>query len=327
VATIAAALLSAAGAGCGASNSPARRPASPPSASAAATSRASNVSNGPGVAPVPNRLRGTAQYVAFASAVNLGLRDVPGFRVKPPEHAAKVHNAAFEDPSAYKHCLPFASEAKPIYKKHSQEFQQDGRLRFITVSSEVEVGRSTAAEDADFARGLRALNSPATTACMARAFDTLGTRASTTQIDGHKVRITVGNLRLAPMHLRDKPSGTTRDEGFSMSLGVDYVFDVRGRELSFPATISFDALTFGVGRAQVTLSTGRARGPAVLAHGLAGALRARSLSRSRGLAGPPAVSRSSPPPRTARRLPAPGPGTTAARSPLAPAASAPRRGR
>ncbi len=198
-----------------------------------------------------------AQYAAFARAVNLKAQDAPaGFLPQPHENHTETGNAALEPGAGYQHCAPFAAEGKPAFQQKSPQLRYQQRLRFVSFGSQVEVRRSMAAMAASFARGVRAIRDPATVGCLKRDFDALGARAGVTRMAGHPVRITVGNLKLVPMHLPRPAAGLSRSEGFSMSIAVLYTFyDVRGHTIRFPGSLYFDALTFGVGRAQVTLST------------------------------------------------------------------------
>jgi hypothetical protein len=172
-----------------------------------------------------------------------------------------VRNAAFETPNAYKRCLPGLAEERPVFTRASDEFHSGAGLSVLSVSSNVQFARSQPALDAEFSRGLRRLDDPATEACLSHAFDSLGTRAGTSRIDGHDMQITVGKLTFAPFRLGAAPAGITRQAGFTMSLAADYRLTVRGAAVNVAVTLYFDAFTFGIGRAQVSLSAWSLREP------------------------------------------------------------------
>jgi hypothetical protein len=208
------------------------------------------------VAAAANGLSRGAQYSAFAAAVNLRSQDVPGFVVEPrsTDHHL-VHNKAFEGGSQYRRCLGVGAQAKPVLKAKSDKFKAGEALHTYSTSSEVEVMTTVATARRELATVKRVFQDPGPRRCLARLFDALGSQSQPTRRRGVTLRVTVGDLRFAPLPVGSLTRATDGSFGMSMSLSVAYHVSARGRSVTIPTTLYVDGLAFAVGRAEVSLST------------------------------------------------------------------------
>ncbi len=210
-----------------------------------------------GAAP-QSSLSAHAQYAGFAAAVNLRPGDVAGLVASAKkEHKSKTGNRAFEGNGAFKRCVKgLVTEAKPVFKASSEQFEAHEGLRLESVKSSVEIERSSTAASNEIAQVTRAIGTPAVRDCVEHEFDALGTQAQTTHVrGGGSMRITVANFHMAPVAIAAPASGTSHPIGLSISLDVAYNVSAHGRNLTVPASIYVDELAFQTGRAEVTLST------------------------------------------------------------------------
>jgi hypothetical protein len=236
--------------GCGGSGSP----SSPPSAGHPATP--SNTSTS---AASPGHGEGArAQYAAFAKAVNLQPQDVAGFAAsvkKRSKHKNPTGNAAFGTEAEYQHCVGGGKELKPILNADSDEFKSGQGLHFTAVSSNVKVMSAIAAAHAELARARKLMESPSVRACLARMVDAFGTHGQIKRLGGTRMRITVGGLRIAPLQAGSIASGADGSYGLSLSIHITYTVYTGARTVEVPAILYVDGLTFGVGRAEISLAT------------------------------------------------------------------------
>jgi hypothetical protein len=198
-----------------------------------------------------------SQFVAFANAINLRPQDVAGFVGKPKgaEHGSGLMNS-FKDKAHYERCLGVGKEAKPIFKRSSEEFQSGGGgLHYLSASSEVQVTRTSAMAEKELTTARRVFENPKKRGCLERAFDALLGGSHTTHTGGHTLRITIGNTRVAPVQVGSAAAGTGGGFGMSFSMDVTYAFSVRGRPFTVPGVFSIDSLNFILGRASVGLTT------------------------------------------------------------------------
>jgi hypothetical protein len=160
-----------------------------------------------------------------------------------------------KDKAKYERCLGVGKEAKPIFKRSSEEFGASSGLRSVSVRSEVQVLRTKALADKELAIARRVLESPEKRGCLAQAFDAMLGGSHTIHTSGHRVRITIANTRVAPLPVGSAAAGTSGGFGMSVSMDVTYAFTVRGRPFTVPGVFSLDSLNFIVGRASVGLTT------------------------------------------------------------------------
>jgi hypothetical protein len=206
-------------------------------------------------APPVRGLSARTQFRDFAQAVNLRPADVPDFIAEPRKpRQVHLHNRAFEENSQYERCFSSRREAKPLLKSGSDRFKAGEGLHLEEASSAVEIAPTIAVARRELAEERRALQSESARRCLARAFDRLGTQGQAFRVGRGSMRITVGNLRLAPMQLGSATSGTDGSAGFSMSMSITYTAHARGRTFRVPASLHIDHLAFLVGRAGVNLN-------------------------------------------------------------------------
>jgi hypothetical protein len=250
--TLALALALAIGlAGCGGSGGSSSQGTAP--AARAAKTPAVDVSNTGAAKHAGNS---HAQYLAFAAAVNLTPRDLPGFASKPKhsEHGSQLTNG-LKDKAKYERCLGVGKEAKPIFKRSSEKFEASGPFRYLSAGSEVEVARTSALAEKALTLARRVFQSPTKRGCLAGAFDQMLGGSHTIHTAGHAVRITIGNARVAPVEVGSAVAGTGGGFGMSFSMNVTYRFSIRGRPIVIPRAMTIDVLGFIIGRAEVGLTT------------------------------------------------------------------------
>ncbi len=145
-------------AACGASASPATHSRAASTSASASTKNRARVRGGTSSAA-------QARARAFASAVNLGAADVPGFTVSHEAH--KVASAAEARLEGELHgCVGFSASASPLARASSPELDQRGAEARQSVSSAVTVEASSASATAV----LSAFRSGRLRACLARYF-------------------------------------------------------------------------------------------------------------------------------------------------------------
>lgn len=215
------------------------------------------VANTAGVAsPLTRGLSARAQYAGFARAVNLRPGDVPGFIVKPKKpKRVHLHVKAFERGPQYQRCFSVGKQTRSVLKASSEEFTLGGGLHSESVGSEVEIAPTIATTQHELKTIRTALSDPAARRCLARAFDSLGTRGQSVHVRNVTVRVSVGNLRLVPFQVGSVTRGTNGGFGFSLTMTVAYTASVRGRTRTLPTPLRLDVLAFAVGRGEVTLTT------------------------------------------------------------------------
>jgi hypothetical protein len=195
-----------------------------------------------------------AQYAAFANAVNLRTRDLPGFTASP-EKQHKSHKAKGE--SEFQSCLPGYKETQHAFESKSDKFKAGGGLKTTAVSSNVQIAPTVAKAQASLAAVKKASQNAAIRECMIHAFDhELGAQSHVTHVGSQTVHITLGGVKLAPIDL-GSIAGLPADAsaGLSVSINVVYSTSVEGHSIRIPASFELDVLGFAVGRAEVTLST------------------------------------------------------------------------
>jgi hypothetical protein len=195
-----------------------------------------------------------AQYAAFAQVVNLRSDDLPGF-VEEAKQRFHVGNRALEGEAVYRHCSGGVTPSKPVFKAGSHKYQSGRGLSVETVSSSVEVVRSARAADRAMATVRKLLESAGPRECLSRLFDQLGSEAQTKRVGRAALRITVGNLTLAPIRLSKPPSGSSAAAGLTMTMNVTYHVSVAERRVTVPVTLRLDVLGMAVGRAEISLVT------------------------------------------------------------------------
>lgn len=177
---------------------------------------------------------------------------MPGFTVSKREHR-RTHNAAFENSSQYRGCLSAAKEVKPLVKLSSREFKAGTGLHSEQLSSTVTIARSRATASRELREGKKALASAKSRDCLARIFDALGRQGGAFHAGRGTVRVTVGNLRLAPVSVSAVAHGTDGGYGFTVSLDIKYIVSARGRSIAVPTSLELDVVGVLVGRAEVSL--------------------------------------------------------------------------
>lgn len=197
-----------------------------------------------------------AQFVGFAEDVNLRPQDMTGFVAKS-EHGGHGPDLTrgLSEKARYERCLGSGKEAKPLFKSSSATFQaKDGSLGFLSAKSQVHVIRTRAAAEKELTTTVHELQDPAKLRCFTSAIDAMLGGSHTIHSDGHRVRITIGNVRAAPVQL-PAPAGTNGGYGLSLSVPVSYAVTVRRRTVTIPGALSIDSLDFILGRASVGLTT------------------------------------------------------------------------
>lgn len=195
-----------------------------------------------------------AQYAAFAQVVNLRSGDLPGF-VEEPKKRSAAGNRALEGEAIYRRCSGGVSPGKPAFKAGSRNFQSGRGLSVETISSSVEVMRSPRVAQRDLATLRKLLESAGPRACLARVFDRFGAAAQTKRVGQAEVRITVGDLKLAPIHVSKPPSGSSAATGLTVTMNIAYHVSAAARHVTVPVTLRLDALAVVFGRAEVSLDT------------------------------------------------------------------------
>jgi|GEM_PF-4423011 len=197
-----------------------------------------------------------AQYAAFAQVVNLRSADLPGFEEEAKRRERfHVENRALEGGAVYRRCFSRVNKSKPVFKARSHTFKSGRGLTSVNVSSIVEVMRSARAADQEMTAVQSLLESASARNCLSRLFDQLGSAAQTKRVGRGALRITVGKLAIAPVHLSKLPSGSTAAAGFTMTMNVAYHVSVAERHLTIPETLRLDILGLAFGRAEVSLAT------------------------------------------------------------------------
>jgi hypothetical protein len=199
-----------------------------------------------------------AQYAAFEKAVNLQPQDVAGFAAsvkKRSKHKNTTGNAAFGTEAEYQRCVGGGKELKPILNADSDEFKSGQGLHLETVSSNVKVMSAVAAARAEVARARKLMESSSVRACLTHMVDAFGTHGQIKRLGGSRMRITVGGLRIAPLQAGSIGSGADGSYGLSLSIHITYTVYTGARTVEVPAILYVDGLTFGVGRAEISLAT------------------------------------------------------------------------
>lgn len=208
-------------------------------------------------AVVGSALSAHTQYADFAESVDLHLADVPGFAPQPGE--AKHPGSGHAISRAFFRCVGphFAGLRKttrPILER-SAAYQSGAGLNEETVTSTVNIEPSVRDVRREGTELRSLLGNSAARGCFSQAMGTLFAQNDNVfHTRGVTVRVRFNGTRLAPAELGSTMKGTDVSGGFATTTTVTYIATGR-RRVTVPVPLYLDLFFFGVGRADVGLTT------------------------------------------------------------------------